>query len=308
MPRQLLASPRRYQPEERTGFWVFFGGETCVSRSESMQPSPAVLAVSKPLLQRFRHSHGQARLLGRFHRAVDLWIDGMVVALVTPELGNGPFHLMISTLPDTPMPSAFPYQWAEGIVRFGPWTFQARGFAVWEPRFPWQTFSTRPERLAQLGSIVRAAAQRPTKSPFAAWLRGESFPVVSQLLGALREADFPTVRAAAGRLAGWGVGLTPSGDDFLAGVMLALWATGRASLNPALCEAAVPHTHRISRAFLRAARDGLADARWHRLLHALAGDEHAELVAAADDVLAFGASSGLDMLAGFYSVACQPRA
>jgi hypothetical protein len=58
-------------------------------------------------------------------------------------------------------------------------------------------------------------------------------------------------------------------------------------------------TTRLSRAFLEAARDGLADERWHSLLGALAGASAAEFGGAAGAVFAFGATSGLDAVAGF---------
>ena len=71
-----------------------------------------------------------------------------------------------------------------------------------------------------------------------------------------------------------------------------------------ILEAAGPRTNRISRAFLRAAREGQVDERWHRLLAALAGPTPASLEQITLEqrtraILAFGASSGLDMLAGF---------
>jgi hypothetical protein len=75
----------------------------------------------------------------------------------------------------------------------------------------------------------------------------------------------------------------------LAGSTLCAWIT----------RAAAPRTNRISRAFLKAARDGLADARWHALLDTLAAGDGPAMQQAARSVLTFGATSGLDTLIGF---------
>ncbi len=122
-----------------------------------------------------------------------------------------------------------------------------------------------------------------------------------RMLKAAWMAGGEALEKAAASLAGWGMGLTPSGDDFMAGMMLALWVD-RAALTPRaafLYRVAAPRTTLLSRAFLRAARDGLADAHWHHLLRALAEGGEAEIRHAASETLAFGATSGVDMAAGF---------
>jgi hypothetical protein len=113
--------------------------------------------------------------------------------------------------------------------------------------------------------------------------------------------DMAQLQEGAIRLAGLGRGLTPSGDDFLTGVMLWAWL---AHVKPhsvcrALVDAAADRTTTLSAAFLRAAARGECMAAWHRLLFALSEGSDEELAAAVGTVLAYGATSGTDALAGF---------
>jgi hypothetical protein len=107
-------------------------------------------------------------------------------------------------------------------------------------------------------------------------------------------------RGAVG-LAGLGTGLTPSGDDFLGGAMLWAWLTHPApeSFCYAIAQAAAPRTTTLSAAFLRAASRGECSAAWHALLAALNEGAGEQITTAAQGVLAHGASSGADILAGF---------
>ena len=113
--------------------------------------------------------------------------------------------------------------------------------------------------------------------------------------------DVARLQEVAVELAGRGIGLTPAGDDFLAGIMLWAWLAYPAPgpLCRALVEAAAPRTTTLSAAFLRAAARGECDAAWHQLLAALSTGSAAQFAPAVQRVVAHGATSGADMLAGF---------
>jgi hypothetical protein len=108
----------------------------------------------------------------------------------------------------------------------------------------------------------------------------------------------PDVRA----LVGLGPGLTPSGDDFLAGALIAAHAVGRADLARSLFDAiercAARGVGPISRAHLEAASEGAGHAHLHAALgHILAGDT-SMLSVALDAIDGIGHTSGWDALAG----------
>ncbi|MBN2392429.1 MAG: DUF2877 domain-containing protein [Anaerolineae bacterium] len=274
-----------------------------------------------------RSATGVAQVLGHFRRAVDLLIGDEVIALVLPEAGNGPFNVVVSTLPDTPLLRHINLTWASNMLHVGPWQIDFDAETLWwNPRPLWETLTLHPARLAQLRDIAihEAATRAPIGSPFVGLLTGQPFPLVTALGCALAANNAVAIRDAAAAIAGLGPGLTPSGDDFLAGVMLGMqmadgkWQiannelriTNHASrithhgscfLHLASCifAAAAPRTTRLSQAFLQATSQGLADEHWHHLLAALSAGDPAQLEHAAMHVLDHGASSGLDMVAGF---------
>ncbi|MGH8764828.1 MAG: DUF2877 domain-containing protein [Burkholderiales bacterium] len=96
-------------------------------------------------------------------------------------------------------------------------------------------------------------------------------------------------------LIGLGPGLTPAGDDFVGGTMIALRAFGRIALADRIAEWALPlakeRTNRISRAHLECAAEGEGHEYLHDLL-ATPGKENLKKLARV------GHTSGLDAAAG----------
>ncbi|HUV89953.1 MAG TPA: DUF2877 domain-containing protein [Anaerolineae bacterium] len=146
------------------------------------------------------------------------------------------------------------------------------------------------------------------------------FSAAQRAAEALREGwegNLERLHEGALGLAGLGSGLTPAGDDFLTGTMLWAWLAHPvpAPFCRALVEAAIPRTTVLSAAFLRAAARGECSASWHGLLEALGegvGDrvpappvhggariasQH-RLFTAVQEIMAHGATSGADSLAG----------
>jgi hypothetical protein len=103
-------------------------------------------------------------------------------------------------------------------------------------------------------------------------------------------------------LLGLGPGLTPSGDDVLCGMLVALHAVGQAGmaaeLYGALAEAAPTATSPISAAFLRAAAEGLGCEALHATIAAVL-EGRAEAVSDRAEALGrIGHTSGWDGMAG----------
>jgi hypothetical protein len=115
--------------------------------------------------------------------------------------------------------------------------------------------------------------------------------------GSSREALGSAVR----RLVGLGPGLTPSGDDFLCG-LLASSSFSRHQLAEALEEAAlagIAGTNEISASLLRCAARGLFPRDLRRAAAALAAEDEVGAVLAIRRLCAHGHSSGADTAAGF---------
>ncbi len=276
-------------------------------------PAVQVRSLSVKAWDLVRSTPATVRVLGLFRRTVDLLMGEELLALVLPEVGNGPFHIVVDALPPRSLPRTLTLRLEDGLLGLGDWYCRLPDpLAPWDPRPSWSKMRFRPENLKRLSLLLAEEVPANGISPFDALLGGRGVPQVTALGCALAGGEREVVAAAVETLAGWGPGLTPSGDDFLAGVMLGLHYLGSSvtksdTLAPAavsdfvstIYEAAAPRTNRVSRAFLAAARDGLADERWHRLLGAVRGTDARAVRLAARDVLAFGATSGRDMLGGF---------
>ncbi|MFF3493072.1 DUF2877 domain-containing protein [Streptomyces sp. NPDC002795] len=144
-------------------------------------------------------------------------------------------------------------------------------------------------------ALDRLARLRPPR-PLAA----EARPAATALVRALAHGAPSAGRRAADALLGLGPGATPSGDDFLCGLLLA------ARLSPlpptwlpalvATAERSGTRTPPVSAALLLLAADGYCIPQVAVVLHAAATD--ADLSAPVADLLAVGHSSGSDLLHG----------
>jgi len=166
----------------------------------------------------------------------------------------------------------------------------------------------RPKRTkaaAALGRVVEMVRETPSGSGFLTdlVLRPDALSARTAELGeGLAERNSARLVAGAERLAGLGEGLTPAGDDFLCGAMTAAWAF--ADDPPVLCRPVLatsrPLTTTLSGAFLAAAARGHVNEAWRNFLLLLSDDAPGSASRRSlDEILAFGASSGADTLAGF---------
>ena len=103
-------------------------------------------------------------------------------------------------------------------------------------------------------------------------------------------------------LVGLGPGLTPSGDDFLGGMLIALRALGRDDMADQLGDLVLPiarkKTGKISAAHLSCACTGMGAAALHGLIGAIMTGDLAAISCGLDDVGDIGHSSGWDATAG----------
>jgi hypothetical protein len=183
---------------------------------------------------------------------------------------------------------------------------QVRTSRWWDPR-------PRLERRASgvVAATARTAAERvrATADPLPAPLHA-AFAAVREALA--RDDHAGAATAAAERLIGAGPGLTPAGDDLLAGLLSGVATLGPAVVAPAgtlhrlgratdafgrvVVGAARDRTTALSAALLGHAARGELAAPAGGFLHALCG--RGELDAATDRLLAVGSTSGRDLALG----------
>lgn len=262
------------------------------------------LSISRSLLEELKLRPFAGRVLGRFERACNLVdTDGRVIALTLPEVGNGPFSICISGRPGCfesfstgERATADPDN-----LSVGSWHIDLKAAQIWQPRLvcPTQPLSLNPI----IARIIQPYADWPNVAEAGFVASQRLSEAATRLNRAITQAESSEtdkeVVAAASQLAGLGNGLTPAGDDFLVGVMAALWLTGHHALLPKLANIAAPQTTALSAAFLRAAAQGEFIEPWHALAQALCAGEVEAFRRAVEEVAQFGASSGRDALAGF---------
>jgi hypothetical protein len=186
---------------------------------------------------------------------------------------------------------------------------------TWNPRPDWP--AVRQALRADSSSINRmseaAVEDAPDGSLLDLWRLGSpagratfldrARHCAAELVHGLAASSPEAALDGARSLAGLGGGLTPAGDDFIVGVLLAAWAgmlgPGVEEMGPAVAEAAAPRTTSLSATYLRAAARGECMEGWHRLFAAICGGQEARVRLAINDLLAVGHTSGADALAGF---------
>lgn len=250
------------------------------------------------------------RLLHCFAEVCNLVNErGEPLSLATPEVGPGPFALVVPGL--RPYLAQLAPQTAvsihEDTLQLGALLVTTATAQLWQPRPMWRLWQDYSDlwrgRLPMLQARVDAemAELAAEMVVFEARFREASQQAVAGLL----EEDETRWQTAVAQLAGLGPGLTPAGDDFLMGLLYGLWAseprekafaTGQAVLS-----VAKPRTTTWSAAWLMAAARGEAVLGWHTLAAALALND-ADWETAVTAVLETGHSSGLFALAGFTAV------
>ena len=227
------------------------------------------------------------RVMASFTRACYVEFPAGLVALAAPEVMPGPIHLVLDGAP--PVDTRGTRVSTTGASLEAPdWSVDTREVAPW--------VGVLPEPAALLaGAGVALRAGRPVAARSA--LRTSPF---------LERADRGRAALLAGDLdeitqllVGLGPGLTPAGDDALAGILLVLRCVlgERFEAHPALVAYGVDTTA-PSRAFLHWAGRGQALAPAHDLLSAAADRDQAAAAAACEALGSVGDTSGPDFVLG----------
>jgi len=277
----------------------------------------AALSISRAVGERLNQERFAAQALAVFEHACDLITgDGDVIAWVTPQVGDGPLNIVVDgeTNVFSGVAPGAPVTLGQGYLQVAGLRVHLREAATWEPCPDWATLRLRRDAVRLHAPLLRALCDQ--RAPFHSLLAllethasddvltVAAFSQAQKAAEALRKGwggDLAQLRAGARGLAGLGAGLTPAGDDFLSGVMLWAWLAhpAPASFCRSIAQAVGQRTTTLSAAFLRAAARGEYSAAWHRLLAALVRGAKVEIEAATCEVLARGATSGADTLAGF---------
>jgi hypothetical protein len=242
-----------------------------------------------------------------FRTACNLARGETLLTVATERAGNGPTNLLLQScaVPDlrTLFDTGETLHGEAASLRTRRTRIHLGAARVWRP-VARRHLLPAPDIAPNLRvARARLAQGRSTHSSV---IDREAAPVIAQLLSACGGRDATAAQALAGRLIGWGEGLTPAGDDFLVGLLAAF---DRLAVGPverqffdALATAIgarVGATTAIAAHFLKlAVRSQWVEA-LDGLLDALVCERQASLVdIAITRVLETGATSGADTLSG----------
>jgi Protein of unknown function (DUF2877) len=187
-------------------------------------------------------------------------------------------------------------------------------FAPWQP----EKFKVNADKLREGALACKSLFNsnhllgKSTKS-LMLWLQGIAMPFPLNLskarFDAIKEAlicnDLDAFTSSALRVLGLGNGLTPSGDDFVGGMMFALahaprqaWVEDLPAAKARIRTTSLVTTNVISAALLDDMIAGKSYSALHDVLFALDSNNSASIINACEKLLNVGASSGADMLAG----------
>jgi hypothetical protein len=298
---------------------------------------PLIATQITPSARRWLENTTSARVLNSFDRACNLINqDGDILALVTSDSGLTPFSILIPT--DDPAPFQIistldSVRVETGQLVVGLLIIDTTSMRLWEPTPDWpavrRVFSARPDTLAELiglvmsepskGSLLELYDPHPYSSPigdrFASdgggqWRGGllaRAGRGATNLARGLHNRSIAQCLAGVRSLAGAGGGLTPAGDDFMVGAMLAVWAglygPDVESMCRPIAESAFPLTTTLSAAYLRSAAQGECAWLWHTLFETLIGSDMDTARSVIQTLMAVGHTSGADALAGFMTAA-----
>jgi len=265
---------------------------------------------------------GQATVIARFERSFCLDIAGKLITIGDESLDDGPLNLRLADRFQQGVATAI------DVITGESWTLSPRHLRradgleidhsraeIWQPeslhgvadrsllsvnlaflRHCLVVQERSDDGLIQLvldAGPLRTATERAAQPCIRA--------LVSDLPNWLARNDVDDA-AAALQLLGLGPGLTPSGDDLLAGLLITWYHLGASStaerLGRALLTSGAERTNRISLTHLEAAAEGFGAAPMHDLLLALGGDDRRAIIEALDAASKIGHSSGLDAIAG----------
>lgn len=245
---------------------------------------------------------GPGEVCAVFRRSLYLrFPGGRYACLGDASLGRGPLNARVSD------------RRALGHLNAGEWlAVPVAESRLWRPR-PLRARGNRTALAANLDSLCRAVMRRAARAGLGGAIVGAASPLLdharpaSQAIDAWLAQPRAPIPPRARALIGLGPGLTPSGDDFLAGLMIGLRATGNRSAAAALWDWLEPQaaklTSAISRAHLAAAAHGEAHEALHACVEALFGANAPRWGVHLARLDAVGHCSGRDGLAGVVAVA-----
>ena len=263
--------------------------------------SVTAYSISRPLLESLEKKPFTGYVAGIYKYSCNIiGDDGRMITLALPAIGNGPFSILINV--QTPFAAITPKMdvraYHDGLKVDNRLFINLESVDCWVPRllqFP-RSFHLKTSNAELLNDYTQWLEPLNEISTDKI-VKDKLIARAMELQEALSNGN--SIKRPVINLAGLGFGLTPSGDDYLLGVMASLWLTRNTTRLVEIARLACKKTTSLSAAFLKAASKGEFAECWHRLAFAILSQETITVQAAISEIAQIGSFSGRDALSGF---------
>lgn len=275
------------------------------------------ILITPSVLTWLKFGHNGCRVAGIYGKSCNLLNGkGDYLTLAFAEIGPGPFTILIeldeSDVEDFRIlvDSDTPVTISSDHIKVGNLLVSVEDAQLWNPEPNWDIGEAIMDEAWSTYLQQYLVKNGPTSSLVSVILRQE-MTIYNKIalegwlvLGdGLKDHNLDQILNGAHKLAGLGIGLTPAGDDFLLGVIYAIWTSQPSRLaekmSLSIYRTAAPQTTSLSAYWLKVAARGQATKPWHDLLRAIRNVDDLKISEAANFLTSYGQTSGYDALAGY---------
>jgi hypothetical protein len=274
-----------------------------------------VVSATKYCLNWIRNSN-KASLLNQFPDALNIVNqDNQVVSIVSEKIGNSPFNLVING--DN---SLYTSEIEKLLIQkrkffINEYFIEVKNAVVWNPIFPEVSITK-----LKAGKLINSVSNALLKSNNTSLLNNYDVSKnsieenivdrlsnsISIFMDGIQNFELEKISAGSRKIAGLGIGLTPTGDDYLLGGMAACWLLYSREKAEAVCKtihsSVLDRTNTLSYSWLRAMANREGSEKWHQLFISIQEDFNKNIDDALFSIVNTGNSSGEDSLIGFRDV------
>ena len=255
---------------------------------------------------------GTFTIHSRFRRAINFQNNYMLISIVSEDIGKGPLNIIVRGLDLQKIHSLSIYN---NILMINNVALVVQEALKYSSKLSLKTidFSKFAENLTLLKtSLTKLCAPKSLgflldekqEMNFTSSFEREFVKRMKSSIALILKGSMASLLQGVAKFKGCGFGLTPSGDDFIAGLLSGLYLKQEiygkdlSEIRRKIYETA-KGDNLISNTFLYLAKNGLFIERFKNFIHSLLYEGHEEIFTHIQKILNVGETSGADMLVGF---------